>query len=193
MRFVILQGFESALVAAQYLLNRWANSIKFYTGIRSSKDPARSRKQAAHWDGPRQGPLTIGRQQAIQSCAHTCLDTCKSNPEVQICTKTSFVSRAACAVAFSALFCCMRKRFHPVSGYVETKVKQRPVLFLAYRRVWDWRIASTQYGCKTIHLFLDTNPGSQRIISHSSFIYLHLCFPSDSVGGAILICLIRIP
>lgn len=72
---------------------------------------------------------------------------------------------------------------YPVSGYIEAMIKERPELFIkSQSRVWaeeKQQVASTQYGSKTIHLFLDTNPGSQHIISHSAFIYLHLCFPSE--------------
>lgn len=75
-------GIWISLVAAQYLSNQWANSIKFDTGIRSSKDPACSRKQAARRDGPRRGPLMMGRQKAIQICALTPVQT-PANPTLR--------------------------------------------------------------------------------------------------------------
>lgn len=156
---------------------------------------------ARRGERPKREPLMTGSQQEIltaeeqwerflapekQICAHTFLGIRESNPKIQIWAVTS-----------SVLFCCIHK-----SLYIQSLVIWR--LWLNRDQYCSSRVtgceaerkqqvASTQYGSKMIHLFLDTDPGSQHIINHSTFIYLHLCFPSESVGGAFLICLVRIP
>lgn len=95
---------------------------------------------------------------------------------------------------YNHFFMCTQMLIFPVPGYTGTVVTQTTVVLWKSQgvRLKESSSSSTQYGSNILHLFLGTNPESQHIINHSVFIYLHLWVPSESMGGAFLICPIRI-